>query len=90
MISRVFTFSLLTKTRPRTHRLFQHPTFKMSATGALHTSASLKAAGAPQYSSMQGKLDPQLLEALREMKFDFMTPVQEQVLGGMPSLGSDW
>lgn len=65
-------------------------TSKMSTSGALYTSASLKAANAPSYSTLEGKLDPQLLQALKEMKFDFMTPVQEKVMGGMPSLSSDW
>ena len=103
----------------------------MSTSGALYTSASLKAANAPpyvfsdvlsletclgstysldvlqgslyplrqailtsessfSYSVMDGKLDPMLLQALKDMKFDFMTPVQSQVLAGMPSLKSDW
>lgn len=62
----------------------------MSTSGALYTSASLKAANALPYSSMEGKLDPMLLQALTDMKFDFMTPVQSKVLGGLPSLNSDW
>ena len=62
----------------------------MSTSGALHTSASLKAANAPAFSTMQGKLDPALLQALKEMRFDFMTPVQEQILSSLPSVKSDW
>lgn len=62
----------------------------MSTSGALYSSASLKAANAQPYSAMDGKLDPMLLQALRDMSFDFMTPVQSQVLAGLPSLKSDW
>lgn len=40
---------------------------------------------------MKGKLDPVLLEALKDvMGFDFMTPVQSKVLSGLPTLKSDW
>ena len=38
---------------------------------------------------MEGKLDPMLLNNLREMGMEFMTPVQSKVLG-MPSLTADW
>lgn len=62
----------------------------MSTSGALYSSASLKAANAPPYSVMKGKLDPMLLQALNDMNFEFMTPVQSQVLTGLPSLKSDW
>ena len=62
----------------------------MSTSAALYTSESLKAANALPYSSMEGKLDPTLLQALKDMKFDFMTPVQSKVLCGLPSLKSDW
>ncbi|KAF6240336.1 hypothetical protein HO173_001947 [Letharia columbiana] len=61
----------------------------MSTSGALYSSASLKAANAQPYSVMEGKLDPMLLQALKDMNFDFMTPVQSQVLAGLPSLKSD-
>lgn len=61
----------------------------MSTSGALYSSASLKAANAQPYSSMEGTLDPMLLLALKDMKFEFMTPVQSKVLGGLPSLQSD-
>lgn len=62
----------------------------MSTSRALYSSASLKAANAQPYSVLEGKLDPMLLQALSDMKFDFMTPVQSQVLTGLPSLKSDW
>lgn len=61
----------------------------MSTSGALYSSASLKADNAQPYSVMEGKLDPMLLQALKDMAFDFMTPVQSQVLAGLPSLKSD-
>ncbi|KAL6715871.1 hypothetical protein ACLMJK_006832 [Lecanora helva] len=61
----------------------------MSTSGTLFTSASLKAENAPPYSSMQGKIDPTLLQAVQDMGFDYMTPVQSKVLEGLPSLNSD-
>ena len=64
--------------------------YKMSTSAALYTSESLKAANALPYSSLEGKLDPLLLQALKDMNFDFMTPVQSKVLTGLPSLKSDW
>ena len=64
--------------------------YKMSTSAALYTSESLKAANALPYNSLEGKLDPLLLQALKDMNFDFMTPVQSKVLTGLPSLKSDW
>ena len=64
--------------------------FKMSTTSAVYSSASLEAANAQPFSTMDGKLDPKLLEALKEMNFEFMTPVQSKVLQGLPSMKSDW
>lgn len=64
--------------------------YKMSTSAALYTSESLKAANALPYSYMEGTLDPMLLQALKDMNFDFMTPVQSKVLAGLPSLKSDW
>ncbi len=78
--------------RPSVFRFYRFsPTSvsKMSTSGALYSSASLKAANAQPYSSMEGTLDPMLLLALKDMKFEFMTPVQSKVLGGLPSLQSD-
>ncbi len=62
----------------------------MSNPQALYTTSSLKAANAQLFSSMQGKLDPSLLEGLDAMGFEYMTPVQKKVLGGLPSLKGDW
>lgn len=63
----------------------------MSTSRALYSSASLKAANAQPYSSMQGRLDPVLLAALQDvMGFEFMTPVQSKVLSALPTLQSDW
>ena len=63
----------------------------MSSSTTLYSSASLKAANAQPYSNMQGKLDPVLLEALKNvMGFEYMTPVQSKVLNGLPTLQSDW
>jgi len=78
--------------RPSLFRFYTLPSLsasKMSTSGALYSSASLKAANAQPYSSMEGTLDPMLLLALKDMKFEFMTPVQSRVLGGLPSLQSD-
>ena len=72
------------------HHFYLPATTVMSTTGALHTSASLKADNAPRYDSMQGKLDPTILDGLKAMDFEFMTPVQAKVLNGLPSLKSDW
>ncbi len=71
-------------------KFFLPSAYKMSTSAALYTSESLKAANALPYSSMEGRLDPLLLQALKDMNFDFMTPVQSKVLAGLPSLKSDW
>ena len=62
----------------------------MPHTQPLYTSASLKAANATPFSTLKGKLDPSLLKGLDAMGFEYMTPVQRKVLGGLPSLNSDW
>lgn len=73
------------------YKIYWTSTANMSSSSALFSSASLKAANAQPYSSMKGKLDPVLLEALKDvMGFDFMTPVQSKVLSGLPTLRSDW
>lgn len=41
------------------------------------------------FDAQAGKLDPLLLEAVNDMGFEYMTPVQSKVLGGLPSLKSD-
>ena len=63
---------------------------KMSTSAALYTSESLEAANAPTFSTLKEQLDPGLLQSLREMKFDFMTPVQSKVMSEMPTMHSDW
>ena len=45
--------------------------------------------GAQPYSTMAGKLDSQLLQALEVMGFDNMTPVQQRVLTELPNWRSD-
>lgn len=62
----------------------------MSTSAALYTSETLRAANAPSFSTLQGKVDPALLQALQEMKFDYMTPVQAKVLSDLPRMNSDW
>ncbi|KAL9027711.1 MAG: hypothetical protein Q9196_003806 [Gyalolechia fulgens] len=44
---------------------------------------------APSFEAMEGRLDPALLAALKDMKFEHMSPVQEKVLMTLPDLGSD-
>ena len=61
----------------------------MSTASALHSSASLKAGNQQPYSSVAGKIDPLLLQAIKDMKFDFMTPVQYHVLAKLPTLKHD-
>ena len=61
----------------------------MASATALFSTTSLKAAGAPSYASVEGKLDPLLLGSLQKMGMELMTPVQSKVLA-MPSLTSDW
>lgn len=57
-----------------------------SQSQSLYTSVSLKAANAPTFSTLKGKLDPSLLEGLDAMGFDYMTPVQRQILSPLPGL----
>lgn len=42
------------------------------------------------FQSLQGKVDPALLAALKDMKFETMSPVQEKVMDMLPAVGSDW
>ena len=63
---------------------------RMSTSGALSTGASLEKANAIPYSSMKGKIDPALLQGVEAMGFKYMTPVQEQVLGQLNPVNSDW
>lgn len=62
----------------------------MSNPRARFTTSSLKAANAQPFSSMQGKLNPSLLEGLDAMGFEYMTPVQKKVLAELPSFNADW
>ena len=74
------SLSHLSKSRTPTHRM---------ASTAMYSSTSLKAANAQPYNTMKGELDPMLLLALQDMNFQYMTPVQSKVLGGLPSFQSD-
>ena len=44
---------------------------------------------AQPYSSMAGKLHPELLRGLEAMEFEYMTSVQRKVLTELPSFRSD-
>ncbi|KAI4179361.1 MAG: hypothetical protein LQ346_007211 [Caloplaca aetnensis] len=41
------------------------------------------------FQSLQGKIDPALLAALKDMKFENMSPVQQKVMEMLPAVGSD-
>lgn len=63
----------------------------MAGSRLISTSPYMKASEAKPYSSMEGKLDGSLLKSIKEvMGFEYMTPVQDQVLNGLPSLKTDW
>ena len=63
----------------------------MSKAPALYSSEALKASNAKPFSSLEGKLDAALLRSINEvMHFEFMTPVQSQVLSELPTMRSDW
>lgn len=63
----------------------------MAGSRAISTSPYLKASDAKPYSSLEGKIDGSLLESIRDvMGFQYMTPVQDKVLNGLPSLKTDW
>ena len=70
------------------------PTFlataKMSTSAALYSSTSLKEMNAAPFNSMSDRLDPALLEAVDQMNFQYMTPVQEQVLKNLKPFNKDW
>ncbi len=68
---------------------YHKPTVTMASASALFSTSSLRAAGAKAYSSMDGKLDPSLLQGLQDMGMSYMTPVQQKMLE-LPSLRSDW
>lgn len=42
------------------------------------------------FQNLQGKIDPALLAALEDMKFETMSPVQQKVIETLPTVGSDW
>ena len=63
----------------------------MAGSRAISTSSHLKTSDAQLYSSMEGKLDSSLLESITDvMGFKYMTPVQDKVLNGLPTLKTDW
>lgn len=57
---------------------------------AVYSTTTLQDADAPTFESMRGKLDSSILKALAGMEYEYMTPVQSQVLSTLPSLRSDW
>ncbi|KAL8980231.1 MAG: hypothetical protein Q9205_004629 [Flavoplaca limonia] len=53
------------------------------------TTALSMASGGLTFNALKGKVDPALLTALKDMKFDTMSPVQEKVMTTLPELASD-
>lgn len=67
------------------------PTVIMAGSRHISTSPYIKASDAKTYDSMEGKIDGSLLAAIKDvMGFEYMTPVQDKVLNGLPSLKTDW
>ena len=50
---------------------------------------SLEQGNATPYSSLSGTLGPKLVNALAEMKYEYMTPVQQKVFKELPTLRTD-
>lgn len=48
------------------------------------------ASQATSFNALKGKVDHALLAALRDMKFETMSPVQEKVMATLSEMGSDW
>ncbi|KAL8940791.1 MAG: hypothetical protein Q9216_002617, partial [Gyalolechia sp. 2 TL-2023] len=44
---------------------------------------------ATSFKALEGRLDPALLAALKDMKFEHMSPVQEKVMMNLPGVGGD-
>ena len=68
---------------------YPSPLKKSIMAAAVYSTASLRESHAQPYTSMTGKIHPQLLRALQVMGFEYMTPVQSKVLTELPSLTSD-
>lgn len=73
---------------------FCQPSPQRSVSMATATAATMEtmpiAAQATSFDALKGKVDPALLAALKHMKFDNMSPVQEKVMATLPGMGSDW
>lgn len=70
--------------------LLYHHTATMSTTTPTMNGATPVASKPKTFQSLQGKVHPALLAALKEMKFETMSPVQEKVMEMLPTVGSDW
>ncbi|KAL8863790.1 MAG: hypothetical protein Q9198_010335 [Flavoplaca austrocitrina] len=53
------------------------------------TPALSMASGGISFNALEGKVDPALLAALKDMKFNTMSPVQEKVMTTLPAMASD-
>lgn len=54
------------------------------------THTSPMSSEATSFKALEGRLDPALLAALKDMKFEHMSPVQEKVMMTLPDSGGDW
>ncbi|KAL9014627.1 MAG: hypothetical protein Q9173_000720 [Seirophora scorigena] len=50
---------------------------------------ALMASKPTSFQNLQGKIDPAILAALKDMKFETMSPVQQKVIETLPTVGSD-
>ncbi|KAF2094399.1 P-loop containing nucleoside triphosphate hydrolase protein [Rhizodiscina lignyota] len=57
---------------------------------AVYDTKTLKESRAPTFQSLGGKLQAPLLHALDDMGYEFMTPVQQQVLAALPSSSGEF
>ncbi|KAI4261807.1 MAG: hypothetical protein L6R42_002998, partial [Xanthoria sp. 1 TBL-2021] len=61
----------------------------MSTTTAASMETNPMASQAASFNALKGKVDHALLAALRDMKFETMSPVQEKVMATLSEMGSD-
>lgn len=57
---------------------------------AVYSTSALRQAIATHFKSLTRKLDSGILKALDKMQYEYMTPVQEEVLSSLPTLQTDW
>ena len=89
-----FVLRPLTTIRPPYILHFRAPSLRHTVNMSTTRAAAMQSEpGAPQatsFNTLTGKVDPALLAALKDMKFETMSPVQEKVMTTLPDMGSDW